>query len=249
MPNELLLAGKVAVVTGAGKGIGRAIAEALAAEGAQVAILDRDPAGAEAAAAAIEAAGGEAIAVACDVSMPAQVTAAIERTVAGCGGIDVLVNNAGITHTAPLEELSLELWNETIAVDLTGVYLMTQAALPELERRRGKIVNVASQLALRGAPKMSHYCAAKAGVLGFTRGCAVELIGRGIQVNAIAPGPTETENLFGVPTETLDAIREELPIKRFATVDEIAPAVVLLASRNGDYFVGATLNVSGGHVM
>ncbi|MBS1888537.1 MAG: SDR family oxidoreductase [Actinobacteria bacterium] len=249
MPSEPLLAGKVAVVTGAGKGIGRAIAEALAAEGAEVAILDRDRDGAAAAAAAIEAGGGRALAVGCDVSEPAQVTAAVERTVADCGGIDVLVNNAGITNTSTLEELTLELWSETIAVDLTGVYLMTQAALPELERRRGKIVNVASQLALRGAPKMSHYCAAKAGVLGFTRACAVELIGRGVHVNAIAPGPTETENLFGVPAETLDAIREELPIKRFATVEEIAPAVVLLASGNGDYFVGATLNVSGGHVM
>ncbi|MBS1890601.1 MAG: SDR family oxidoreductase [Actinobacteria bacterium] len=249
MPGEPLLPGKVAVVTGAGKGIGRAIARALAAEGAEVAIFDRDGDGAATAAAAIEATGGRARAFACDVSVPEQVTAAVEATVADCGGIDILVNNAGITNTSSLEELSLERWNETLAVDLTGVYLMTRAALPELERRRGKIVNVASQLALRGAPKMSHYCAAKAGVLGFTRACAVELIERGIQVNAIAPGPTETENLFGVPTETLDAIREELPIKRFATVEEIAPAVVLLASRNGDYFVGATLNVSGGHVM
>jgi 3-oxoacyl-[acyl-carrier protein] reductase len=249
MPGEPLLSGKVAVVTGAGKGIGRAIADALAAEGARVAILDRDGDGAATAAAAIEATGGEALAVACDVSEPAQVTAAVERVVAGLGGIDVLVNNAGITNTAALEELSPEQWNETLAVDLTGVFLMTQAALPALERRRGRIVNVASQLALRGAPKMSHYCAAKAGVLGFTRACAVELIGRGIHVNAIAPGPTETENLLGVPGETLDAIREELPIKRFAKVEEIAPAVVLLASSNADYFVGTTLNVSGGHVM
>ncbi|MEZ5075931.1 MAG: SDR family oxidoreductase [Solirubrobacterales bacterium] len=244
------LAGKVAIVTGGAKGIGRAIGDAFASEGAVVAILDRDEAAAREAAAEIERAGGAAFATACDVSAAADAADAIARTTSACGGIDVLVNNAGITNTAPLESLSLECWSETLAVDLTGVFLMTRAVVPELERRGGgKIVNVASQLALRGAPQMSHYCAAKAGVLGFTRACALELVSRDILVNAIAPGPTLTDNLAAVPEATLDEIRAQLPIGRFATVEEIAPTAVLLASAEGDYYVGATLSACGGHVM
>jgi 3-oxoacyl-[acyl-carrier protein] reductase len=244
------LDGQVAVITGGGAGIGRGLVLAFAREGACVAVLDRDPQRGGSAAEEARAAGGEASFFACDVSRPEQVAEAVAAATAACGPIDVLVNNAGITTTAPLGELTLEQWDETIAIDLTGVLLMTQAVLPGMAaRRRGRIINVASQLGLRGAPEMAHYCAAKAGVLGFTRACARELVDQGINVNAIAPGPTLTQNLAGVPQATLDAIRAELPIGRFAGVEEIVPTAVMLASPDGDYYVGATLNVSGGHVM
>jgi 3-oxoacyl-[acyl-carrier protein] reductase len=244
------LAGKVALVTGGGSGIGRGLVLGFARAGARVAVLDREPERGRAVVAEAAAMGAAASFFACDVSLPDQVAKAIAGATQACGPIDVLVNNAGITTTAPLAELTLEQWNETIAIDLTAVLLMTQAVLPGMaERGHGRIINIASQLGLRGAPQMAHYCAAKAGVLGFTRACARELIAQGINVNAIAPGPTLTENLAGVPRETLDAIRAELPIGRFADVEEIVPTAVMLASSDGDYYVGATLNVSGGHVM
>ncbi len=244
------LAGQVAIVTGGSAGIGRGLALAFAGEGAHVAVLDRDDDRGRAVVEEAAAAGGRADFFSCDVRRSEQITAAVDAATRVCGPIDVLVNNAGITTTAPLAELSLEQWSETIAVDLTAVLLMTQAVLGGMtERRRGRIINIASQLGLRGAPHMAHYCAAKAGVLGFTRACARELIAHGINVNAIAPGPTLTENLAGVPQATLDAIRAELPIGRFAEVEEIVPTAVMLASPDGAYYVGATLNVSGGHVM
>lgn len=224
------LAGQVALITGGGSGIGRGLVRAFARESAHVAVLDRHPdRGQEAVEEAAEI-GGQASSFACDISRPEEITAAVATAVEACGTIDVLVNNAGITTTAPIAEITPEQWNETIAVDLTAVLLMTQAVLPSMTARgRGRIINIASQLALRGAPHMAHYCAAKAGVLGLTRACARELIADGINVNAITPGPTLTENLAGVPRATLDAIRADLPIGRFAHVDEIAPTAVMLA--------------------
>ncbi len=244
------LAGRVAIVTGGGAGIGRGIALAFAREGASVALLDRDQSSAREVAEELQLAGASACSFACDVRNDADVQDAVESTVRQFRRIDVLVNNAGITTISPFRELTLAQWNETIDVDLTGVFLMTRAVIPRMiERGSGKVINIASQLALRGAPEMAHYCAAKAGVLGLTRALARELISFGIHVNAIAPGPTLTANLAGVPENVLERIRGELPIGRFARVEEIAPTAVLLASADGDYYVGATLNVSGGHVV
>ncbi|MFC5993600.1 SDR family NAD(P)-dependent oxidoreductase [Pseudonocardia hispaniensis] len=211
------LAGQVAVITGGGSGIGRGLVLGFAQEGARVAVLERDPVRGRAVVEAVAAAGGDARWFDCDVSRAEQVTRAVTAAADEYGSIDVLVNNAGITTTAPLGELSLRQWSETIAVDLTGVFLMTQAVSGVMMgQRRGRIINIASQLGLRGAPQMAHYCAAKAGVLGLTRACARELVAHGIRVNAIAPGPTMTENLAGVPQGILDEIRSELPIECFA---------------------------------
>lgn len=244
------LTNQVALVTGGGSGIGRGLVLRFAAEGAQVAVLDSNSERGRAVVEEIVTAGGEARFFACDVREPDQVTTAVKSAERVWGRIDVLVNNAGVTTTSPITELSLEQWNETIAVDLTGVLLLTQAVTPGMvDRGYGRIINIASQLGMRGTPYMSHYCAAKAGVLGFTRACALELITYGINVNAIAPGPTRTENLASTPGDTLDAIHAELPIGRFAEVEDIVPTAVMLACSDGAYYVGATVNVSGGHVM
>lgn len=223
---------------------------AFANECAQVLVLDRDTEAGSKTVEEVVSAGGIAHFLACDVASQGEVEGAFDAAIENYGPIDVLINNAGIASTSPLLELSLEQWNEMISIDLTGVFLTTKAIVPSMiERRSGRIINIASQLGIRGAPMMVHYCAAKAGVLGLTRALARELIPYGIRVNAIAPGPTLTDATRAAPEETLDAIRAELPIDRFAQVEEIAPTAVMLASSDGDYYVGSTLNVSGGHVM
>lgn len=236
---------KVAIVTGGARGIGRAIATAFVAEGASVVIVDRERAGAERVAKEIDG-----LAVRADVSSEADVAQMVEEARAAYGRIEVLVNNAGIATVSDVVEMPLALWEETLAVDLTGVFLCSRAVLPSMiERRFGRIINIGSQLGLRGAPTLAHYSAAKAGVHGFTKALAREVAQYGITVNAIAPGPVETEILAGISEETMDAIKAEIPLARFGRVEEIAPTAVLLASDEGAYYTGSTLNVSGGHVM
>jgi 3-oxoacyl-[acyl-carrier protein] reductase len=146
--------------------------------------------------------------------------------------------------------MSLAMWAETIAVDLTGVFLCCRAVLPGMiARGAGRIVNIGSQLGLRGAPALVHYSAAKAGVHGLTKALAREVAPHGITVNAIAPGPIDTEILAGIDDETMAGILAEIPLGRLGRVEEIAPTAVLLASDEGSYYTGSVLNVSGGHVM
>jgi 3-oxoacyl-[acyl-carrier protein] reductase len=244
------LDGKVAIVTGAARGIGRGIAEAFAREGAAVAVADRDEAGAKALAEEIGASGGRAAAVKVDVAKPDEVERMVARAKEELGGLHILVNNAGIDTVSRLVDMPLEQWREMIDVNLTSVFLCTRAALPSMiEQRWGRIISIGSQLGLKGADTMVHYCAAKAGVHGFSRALAYEVAAYNITVNAIAPGPIDTDLLRSIPQDWLDRKRAEVPLGRFGKVEEIAPTAVLLASDGGAYYTGATMNVSGGDAM
>ena len=244
------LAGKVALVTGGAQGIGRAIVEAFAEEGATVAVLDRNGAGAHAVVDELRAAGVEALALAGDVTSEADVDEVVAQTLAAYGRIDVLVNNAGVAPFKPITEITLDDWNHVIATDLTGTFICTRAVLTSmLANRSGRIINIGSQLGLIGAAQMAHYCAAKSGVHGFTKALAREVAAAGITVNAVAPGPVITPALERSQADLLEDIRKEVPLKRFAEASEIAPTVVLLASDGGSYYTGAVVNVSGGHAM
>ena len=244
------LDGKVAIVTGGARGIGRGIAEAFAREGAAVAVADRDETGARALAEEIGGKGGRAAAIKVDVAKPDEVEQMVAGTKEELGGLHILVNNAGIDTVSKLVDMPLEQWQEMIDVNLTSVFLCTRAALPTMiEQGWGRIISIGSQLGLIGADTMVHYCAAKAGVHGFSRALAYEVAPHNITVNAIAPGPIDTDLLRSIPQNWLDRKKAEVPLGRFGKVEEIAPTAVLLASDGGAYYTGATMNVSGGDAM
>ncbi len=244
------LTGKRCLVTGAGRGIGQAIALAFAREGAAVAILDRTTEASQETLAALRQLGATAEAVSADVADEAAVTAAIAAADAALGGIDVLVNNAGIDTTSRLIDMPVAMWDEMMAVNLRSVFLCTRAVLPGMIGRRwGRVISISSQLAHKGAADMAHYAAAKAGVIGFTRSLAYEVAKDGITVNAICPGPVDTALYRGIPEAWRRNKMAEMPIGRPGTVDEIAPTAVLLASDDGSFYIGATLNPNGGDVM
>jgi 3-oxoacyl-[acyl-carrier protein] reductase len=244
------LSGKTALVTGAARGIGHAIALAYAREGADVAVLDLRKENAEKTAAEISALGVRGIAFGADVGSESDVIFAFNKVLSSFGHIDILVNNAGIDTTSLVVDMSTDMWDEMMRINLRSVFLCSRQVLPSmLERKYGRIINISSQLAHKGAPQMAHYAAAKAGVIGFTRSLAYEVALNGITVNAICPGPVETELFRGLPEAWRKRKLAELPIGRAATVNEIAPVAVLLASDEGSYFVGATLNPNGGDYM
>jgi 3-oxoacyl-[acyl-carrier protein] reductase len=241
------LGGRRALVTGGASGIGRAIAEAFVAEGARVVLLDRDSTVAKQAARDVGAAGS----VGADVADEAEVEQAVTEAEQALGRIDVLVNAAGILTQAPLVEMSLAQWRQTIDVDLTGVFLTCRQVVPGMVGRgAGRVINIASQLAIKGGESLTHYSAAKAGVLGLTKALALEVARHGVLVNAIAPGPIETPLVEGISEDWKAAKRAELPLGRFGRPEEVAPTAVLLASSpGGDLYVGQTLGPNSGDVM
>ncbi len=238
---------KIALVTGGASGIGAAICELFAQEGASVAILDWNEKQAEEKAAEISAG---VIAVVADVSDELSVKEAICNVRKTLGDVDILVNCAGIDTTSELTNMSTEMWDMMMSIHLRGTFLCSREVLPAMKAKKwGRIINLSSQLAHKGAPTMVHYCAAKAGILGFTKSLAYEVIRDGITVNCLNPGPINTPLLHGLPSEWLENKRRELPIGRFGDVHEVAPAALLLASDEGSFFVGASINMNGGDYM
>jgi 3-oxoacyl-[acyl-carrier protein] reductase len=228
--------GRTVVVTGGASGIGRAIAGAFRANGDRVAVLDRADA-------------PDVIPV--DVAHEASVRRAFSSVREQFGIVDVLVNSAGLLTESPVEDMDLAMWNETISVDLTGVFLCAREVLkPMRQQRWGRIINVASQLGIKGGVGLGHYSAAKAGVIGFTKALALEVAPDNVLVNSIAPGPIETPLVDGISEDWKRAKRAELPLGRFGTPAEVAPAALLLASDpGGNLFVGQTLGPNSGDVM
>jgi 3-oxoacyl-[acyl-carrier protein] reductase len=245
---EAPLQGRVALVTGASRGIGRATALALAAQGASVAVgYGSNADAAESVAAEVRALGVNAVTLGCELSDAEQAATLVPRTVEALGGIDVVVNNAGLTRDNLAMRMSDADWNAVIDVDLTAAFVVCRAALrPLLRQRWGRIVNVASISGVMGNPGQANYSAAKAGLIGLTKSLAREVGTRSITVNAVAPGFIETDM-----TTTLDAALRErvtaaIPMERMGTAEEVAAAIAFLASPQASYITGHVLHVDGG---
>jgi 3-oxoacyl-[acyl-carrier protein] reductase len=241
---------RVSLVTGAGSGIGRAIAEKLAREGERVVVNDLEEASAEEVVAGIEESGGEATSAPGDVSDPEAVGRMVERAREAFGPVEVLVNNAGYGQQKPFLELTVEDFDRMIGVHLRGTFLCTSAVLPGmLAAGRGVIVNVASQLGQIGGVELSHYSAAKAGIIGLTKSLAREVSAQGVRVNAVAPGPINTELVLSLSEEWRRNKAAELPLGRFGEPWEVAETVAFLASEGAALYVGQTLGPNSGDVM
>jgi 3-oxoacyl-[acyl-carrier protein] reductase len=247
---DLRLDSRVALITGAGRGIGAAVADAFAAAGARVGIVDIDAASAEATARRIQREGGQAAWRSTDVTRQDEIDSAAAELADELGPINVLVASAAIDEAVPVADLTLRQWQRMIDVNLTGTFLSVQAVLPRMrERRDGRIILMGSSLTDKGGTDLSHYCAAKGGVHAWARAVALEVIADGVTVNVVAPGPVETEMLRSLPEDWLEERVKEMPIGRFAEISEIVPTILLLASDAGAYYVGATMNVSGGDLI
>lgn len=245
------LDGRNAIVTGGSRGIGRGIALLLAEHGADIAFNHyRDAERAEQTAAEIEALGRKSFHAECDVSSPAAVRAFYGDAVAALGDIAILVNNAGHNVTERFADVTEESFDRMLGVHVKGTFFMTQAVFPDMVARgEGRIINVTSQLAYKGAPLLTHYAAAKGANTTFTRALALECAGTGVLVNAVAPGVTHTDLLTPLADELLDGLKAAIPLGRFAEVDEIVPAALLLASPEGSFFHGTCISPNGGEVM
>lgn len=247
----MLLDGKCALVTGASRGIGRAIAVKLASEGAKVALnYAGNAAAAEEVKKEIEAAGGQAITVQADVSEPASVEAMIQTVVDAFGQIDILVNNAGITRDGLLLRMKDEDFDAVINTNLKGIFYTTKLVSKLMMKKRfGRIVNMASVVGLTGNAGQTNYAAAKAGVIGFSKSAAKELAARGITVNMVAPGFIETDMTAVIPEKAKEAMMGGIPLGRAGKPEDVANAVLFLVSDQAAYITGQVLKVDGGMVM
>ena len=247
----MLLDGKTALVTGASRGIGRAIAIRLASEGAAVAInYAGNVKAAEEVKAVIEAAGGRAMLVQADVADSTAVDAMIKAVIEAFGQIDILVNNAGITRDGLLMRMKEEDWDAVINTNLKGIFHCTKAVSKLMMKKRyGRIVNTASVVGLIGNAGQSNYAAAKAGVIGFSKSMSRELASRGITVNMVAPGFIDTDMTAVLPDKVREAMVADIPLGKIGTPENVADAVVFLVSDQASYITGQTINVDGGMVM
>ena len=243
-----LLTGKVALVTGASRGIGRGIALALAKEGCDVAVnFVSGKAGAQSVAKQIKSLGRRAVIVQADVSDEAQVRSMRDVVHKGLGPVDIIVNNAGIHQHLKFWELSRKDWDRVIAVNLTGPFLVTKAFVDDLKAKgSGRIINISSIIGNIGTDHEAHYAASKAGLFGLTKSMALELAPFGIMVNCLAPGWIDTDMTAGTSKDEAGALLKKVPIKRIGMPDDIARAVVFLASKDTDWMTGETVHVNGG---
>lgn len=245
MPKE-----KVAVITGASRGIGRSIAMALAAKGATIVAVDMDQASTEAVVAELQAAGGKALAVVGNVTVSADVERMIEAATEAYGRVDILVNNAGITRDGLLMRMKDEDWDAVLSVNLKGAFLCTRAAFKVMSKQRyGRIINIASVVGQMGNAGQANYCASKAGLIGLTKSNAREMAKRSITVNAVAPGFIATAMTDALSDKVRAELTAQIPLERLGSADDIANAVVFLASEQAGYITGHVLSVNGGMYM
>jgi 3-oxoacyl-[acyl-carrier protein] reductase len=245
------LSGKVAVVTGSSRGIGAGIAQMLAAQGAKVVVNHRhSPEGAEEVVSAIKAGGGQAIIIQADVGQSNEAQRLIKETVDTCGQIDILVNNAGTTRDTLIMMMKDEDWELVLRTNLTSTYYCSKAAVrPMMKKRSGRIINITSVVGLAGQAGQTNYAASKAGIIGFTKSLAKEVGSRNITVNAVAPGFVPTALTDVLPPEMIQAAIANTPLGRLGTVEDVANAVLFLASNEAAFITGQVLTVDGGLVM
>ena len=245
-----ILSGKTALVTGGGRGIGKAIVLELAAQGADVVVSDIDAEIAEKTAVEAAGLGVRTAAVKADVSRAEDAEAMVQSAIGKMGRIDILVNNAGVTRDNLLMRMDEKDWDLVLLVNLKGAFLCTRAvSRPMMKQRSGKIVNIASVVGLMGNAGQANYAASKAGLIGLTKSVAKELASRNVQANAVAPGYIETEMTAHLPAEAKEAFLTQIPMKRPGSPQDVARVVAFLASPASDYITGQVIPVDGGMVM